>query len=254
MKDGGTALRSSNGSGAIGLRRRVHHVDIASAGGFNRAEMSFLVPDEVRTLLASGGADRNGAWAEFLARHSDLIMAVAHRLGGGRDRAMDRYTFVVEALCADDCHRLRGYVADGRGLFTTWLAIVVRRLCFDHHRHRYGRLQGDTPTAADRHIERRNLVDLIGDELALDELPDGRDADLALRRTDLHRALAEALNHLDPSDRLILRFRFEEGLSVPEIARATAAESPFRVYRRLDAVLAGVRTALERAGIEGPNP
>ncbi len=217
--------------------------------------MPAALPDVVRALLVAPAGDaRDRAWSDFLARYSDLMVAVARRMGGGRDLAMDRYAFAIEALRADDLHRVRSYVADGRGQFTTWLAVVVRRLYLDHHRQRYGRLQGETTDSAERHAERRSLVNLVGDELALAELPDGRDLDLGFRMAELQRTLSTALDQLEPADRLILRLRFEEGLSVPEIARALSAESPFRVYRRIDALLASLRTSLESAGVQGPTP
>lgn len=54
---------------------------------------------------------------------------------------MDRYAHVLDKLQVDDFRRLRTFVADGRGKFTTWLTVVVRRICLDHHRQRYGRVR-----------------------------------------------------------------------------------------------------------------
>ena len=58
-----------------------------------------------------------------------------------------------------------------------------------------------------------------------------------------------ALAQLDVTERLILRLRFEDAVSVPEIARLLGIDSPFKVYRQLDKVLMTVRRHLEAAGI-----
>ena len=169
---------------------------------------------------------------------------------------MDRYVFVIDALRRDRCQRLQGWEPRGHGRFETWLIVVVRRLCFDFHRQRYGRKQSDEPGAELRHLERRNLTDLVGNEFDLQALTtEAHDApDTALRRAELRAALDHAMASLDPADRLLLRFRFEDGLSVPEIARARGEPSPFVVYRRLDKVLGSLRRSLERSGILGPSP
>jgi RNA polymerase sigma factor (sigma-70 family) len=213
--------------------------------------------DRLRELLTAPDlADRERAWAAFIEEHSDLVLRVARRIGGDHDVMMDRYAFVLEALRRDEYQRLRAYLADERGQFTTWLAVVVRRLCLDHHRQRYGRPQGEAVASAERHAERRNLVDLISDELAVRALaaPGGDDPDLELRQKDVRVALEAALAQLTPSERLVLRFRFEEGLSVPEIARITSAGSPFRLYRRINGLLVRLRESLRGAGIYDASP
>src|SRR4051794_31379617 len=99
--------------------------------------MSNVRPVPLSSLLsACDPASRGEAWALFLSSYSALIMRVARLLGGDDDAVMDRYTFVLDHLRRDDCHRLRAYAADGRGEFTTWLVLVVRRLCLDAHRQR----------------------------------------------------------------------------------------------------------------------
>ncbi len=214
--------------------------------------MSSASADGLQTLLAARDAvARDSAWSAFLESHSSLILHVARSLGGDHDAAMDRYTFVVAALRQDDYRRLRAYLADGRGKFTTWLMVVVRRLCFDQHRQRYGRQQGETQLSDDRHAQRRQLADLLGGELELTTLTTSPELapDEALLRSEQRNALEQALAHLELSDRLLLRFRFEDDLSVPEIARVLGEHSPFRLYRGLERILASVRQMLEEAGI-----
>ena len=97
-------------------------------------------PAELAALLQARDAEsRERAWGKFLDRYSRLILHGARSLGSDYDAVMDRYTLIVEQLRDGDFRRLRSYVADGRGKFTTWLTVVVRRICLDHHRQRYGR-------------------------------------------------------------------------------------------------------------------
>ena len=169
---------------------------------------------------------------------------------------MDRYTFVLDALQCEDFRRLRGYVARPRGKFTTWLIVVARRLCLDENRHRHGRLQGESPASLDQRRERRNLTDLVGNELELQalEASPADSPEALLRRSDLHATLAGALAALEPADRLLLRLRFDEDLSVPEIARVLGKRSPFPLYYRLDKVLSALRVALQAGGMTDSQP
>ena len=219
--------------------------------------MPGATPDSLRGLLHLGNeTDLDRAWEAFLKEYSELLLRVARSLGGDHDAVMDRYIFVLESLRGDNCQRLRTYLSDGRGRFDTWLIVVARRLCFDYLRHRYGRSQSSTTDARERHAERRNLNDLISDELGLAALPARADEapDLQLQRDNLHSALAAALAQLDPADRLLLRFRFADDLSVPEIARLQGERSPFALYRRLDKLLSTLRRSLKSAGIRESAP
>ena len=209
------------------------------------------LPGDLQSLVtATDHAGRDRAWAAFLRGHSDVILRVARALGGGHDAMMDRYTFVVEALQRGNCQRLRAYVPEGRGSFNTWLAVVARRLCMDEYRHRYGRAQSDDADAEAARAARRQLTDLVGNELGLDAIEGGAETpDVEFDRSELRAVLDRALAQLDVADRLILRLRFEDTLSVPEIARLVGIDSPFKVYRQLDRVLMTVRKQLEAAGI-----
>ncbi len=218
--------------------------------------MGIAPPEPLQRLLsACDPGERDRCWASFLAQFSALILHTARSLGGERDAVMDRYTFVLDALRADDCRRLRQFTTDGRGKFTTWLVAVARRLCVDEHRHRYGRPQGPPPTD-NRWRERRHLVDLIAAEVEVSEISAGDDGapDEAIRRAELSGVLQAALQRLETSDRLLLRLRFEDGRSAPEIARLVNVPSPFHVYRRIDRLLEMLRAELTAAGIESSRP
>lgn len=205
-------------------------------------QLLFASPDE---------AARERAWADFLAGYSSLLLRVARIMGGDADAVMNRYAFILDALSRDDYRRLRCYVDDGKSGFDTWLAVVARRLCMDEYRARYGRAQSDSETTAARRATRRNLGDLLGSELGLDELLANADEvpDVALERREWRSVLDGALARLETQDRLILRLRFEDDVSVPEIARVLGLGSPFSVYRRLNRILAALRRNLTAAGV-----
>jgi RNA polymerase sigma factor (sigma-70 family) len=212
-----------------------------------------LPPVVERLLSARDDPAREQTWSSFVSEYSRLILHVARAQGGTYDEAMDRYTYVLEQLRRDDCRRIRGYVADGRGKFTTWLVVVVRRLCLDALRARYGRQREATP---DSHRQRRDLADLLGAEVDLELLPAPDEAlpDSGLRHEQLRAALHAALAALEPADRVLLRLRFQDDVPVKQIARILSVPSVFHVYRRINGVCDRLRSALHDAGIEESAP
>lgn len=66
------------------------------------------LPSELVSLLAARtAAERETAWASFLAAYSVVLLRVARSLGGDGDAAMDRYAFMIEQLRLEDFRRLR---------------------------------------------------------------------------------------------------------------------------------------------------
>lgn len=219
--------------------------------------MSDVLPPPLHSLLrANDPATRARAWRGFLETYSDLILRASRTLGGDEDASLDRYAFVLDQLQRDDHRRLRQFSADGRSQFTTWLVVVVKRLCLDEHRRRFGRVQGDSEASHDRNAMRQRLVHLVGDDAKLVTLPDLSDSDpeSLLRESELHAALERALATLPVGDRLLLRLRFEDDASVPQIARLLRAPSAGHVYRRLEALLDELRRRLVSEGIRDPRP
>jgi RNA polymerase sigma factor (sigma-70 family) len=214
------------------------------------AESRQVLPAKVADLLAATpGAEADLVWAAFLAVYSPLLLKVASTFAPGYDGALDRYAYMLDEIRRGDCRRLRGYSADGRGRFSTWLAVVARRLCLDHYRQRYGRDRGGSrPTVTpDRsRAARRGLVDLCRTTNELCGLADTSLADPAdevdahTRQASLHRAI----DALCPGDRLLIRLRFEQELTAREIAPLLGLPSPFHVYRRLDRVCGELRARL----------
>ena len=221
--------------------------------------MSKPLPNVVARLLGSSDpAARDVAWGEFVAAHSRLIFHVARGFGGERDLIMDRYTYVLDQLRANDLRRIRAFVADGRSEFSTWLVVVAQHACLDHRRHRYGRIRktGDGSVSADEdRAARRRLVDLIGADVDLGVISDGaRNGEDVICDAELYNALEAAIESLPPRDRLMVKLRFEDDLPMPELARNLGFANRFQAYRHLADVLRVLRRVLERSGIRDVVP
>lgn len=215
-------------------------------------------PRELTRLLTLGDdSHRSAAWEAFLERYNPLVLSVARSLGGDRDAIMDRYAFVLEHLRKDDFARLRAYRPEARCKFSTWFVVVIRRLCLDQRRRRYGQLKQNASESQRELLQtRRRLVDLVSERIDLGTIPGQTfgDPDLALRSRELNTALAIAIAELPTSDRLLLRLRFGNDLTGKEIADILRLPSPFHVYRRIDKALGQLRASLVREGIVEPRP
>jgi RNA polymerase sigma factor for flagellar operon FliA len=90
------------------------------------------------------------------------------------------------------------------------------------------------------------LVDRPAATAAADELLHARRAQVAAEASQ--NALASALAALPDLDRLVLRMRFEDDCTVAEIARLLRVDQK-PLYRRIDRLLANLRSTLERQGL-----
>jgi RNA polymerase sigma factor (sigma-70 family) len=221
--------------------------------------MSAGPPPELAALVVGRDtAGREAAWSALLQRYHRLLLKAAASLGGDHDARMERYSHVLEELRRDDYRRLRAYQNDAKSSFGAWLLVVARRLCLDYERRRFGRgaREPHPPGVANpERSTRRRLAMLTGAAVDPDDLPEvGADAEAQLAERELHAALAASLDGLEPRDRLLLRLRFEDGLSVREIASLMSFPSIFHVYHRLKPVLAKVRERLKAQGIDEATP
>jgi len=158
------------------------------------------------------------------------------------DVVMDRYAFVVEELREQRFRRLRGFAADGRGKLTTWLMVVVGRLCVDHDRRKNGRAM--SPGAREPAVPRR-LVELVLDPEVIARIPDNApSADEELERRQVLLEFDAAVATLSPADQLLVTLRYEDNRSANEIASLMSLRTPFHVYRRLNRVHESLRPML----------
>ena len=218
--------------------------------------MSDLIPPIVSDLLAAElEAERDEAWERFVDAYSPVILKAVRSLEADYDLEMDRYAHVLSELRRDDFRRIRSYAGHGQCRFTTWLVLVVRRICYDLHRTRYGRTprkgveKGDEERSA-----RRRLLDLVTDAVPEELATEDAAPDEHLQRKELAELLEQALSELGPEDRLLIRLRYEDGLSAREVAVLLDFPTPFHVYRRAEALLATLRRVLERQGVQDTDP
>jgi len=81
------------------------------------------------------------AWPEFLDQYSAVIFGVVRFYERDPDRASDCFLFVCEGLCRNQFQRLRRFDPSGPAAFSTWLRAVVRNLCLDWRRKKFGRFR-----------------------------------------------------------------------------------------------------------------
>ena len=193
------------------------------------------------------------AWSDFAREYTALLMHVARSTSRGRDEAMDAYTYLLERFSEHGCRRLRAYSADPRSKFTSWLVVVARRICIDHHRVKYGRVRNEESKAERERLGlRRRLGDLSDGPEFADSIPD-ENAETpaeAMERAELSDELRALRESLPPGDRLLLAMRFDDGLSAAEIATILRYPSQFHVYRKINALLADLKLRLKERGYD----
>ncbi len=220
-----------------------------------RSRVVAHLPSGLAALLhAADDVARRHAWAGFLEVYSRLLLDTARRTATNNDEAMDHYAFILDQLRENDFRRLRAFGADGRGKFTTWLVVVARRLCVDHHRHTHGRIQARPHGGTDRSIEqitRRNLVDLVAGEIDWERMEDGRrpHPEVEVIREERRTALSSVVGRLEVVDQLLLTLRFEDDMPLAKIGPMVGLGSRWQVHRRLNTILARLREGLEARGI-----
>ena len=150
-----------------------------------------LTDDELMQRVASKDDDR--AYGELYHRHARRLMGFFFRQMNGD-----------EALAADLTQDafMRVWTARDRfsGSFRTWLLTIGYNLVKNHYRHSEHQKQYELFTKQTKEeVADSNIIDKMADE-AFD------------------KALRQLLEKLPPESRLLFSFRFEEKLTVPEIA------------------------------------
>ena len=217
------------------------------------SEPASSLPGELRHLLEVAGSPAEPqAWTAFLDSYSRLVLYVARQIPRDYDVVMDRYAFVVDRLSEQNYRRLRAFAADGRGKFTTWLVVVVRRLCLDHDRLKHGRAPAP---GAPQSAPPRRLLEIVVDPEAMDRFDaGGRPADEALEHAQTLARLREGIANLDPGDQLLLSLRYADDRSAIEIAALMSLPTAFHVYRRLRRIHAMLRSELSGPPRPGTGP
>lgn len=172
------------------------------------------------TLVQACLAGTASALERFHARHEADIDVALQRLGLDAGTAGDVKSTVLEKLFAPPQPKLARYT--GQGPLGAWVKAVATREAMSVQR-----------TAA----RRRDLLDAAGDALT------PMDPELAFLKRHYRDAFREAfhaaLEALDAEDKLLLRYRFIDGLTLPQLAaacgvhRATAARRLATLRTRL---------------------
>jgi len=224
------------------------------------------------------------AWEEFLEACSPLVLQVIRFFERDPDPVADCFLFVCERLRAKRFRRLRRFRPLGPACFSTWLRAVVRNLCVDWHRRESGRHRVFRAVGAlgllERAVFRCRFPGLTEPQLLASEervrrsltprqlwllsLPpravhlalegeDGSERPLrdpepspeeALSSSEQRGLLERALLQLPDSERLLVRLRFEEGLTLEQVARITGLGNPQRAERHIKGLLERLRTAI----------
>jgi len=266
------------------------------------------ISDWLPALLAE---DQEGAWDQFLNGHSPLILQVVHLFERDQDRIEDCFVFVCERLKRNNLRRIRKFDTQGAATFATWLRAVIRNLCLDWRRHRFGRPRifrsisrlPELDHEVFRCIYHRRLREteafhavralypslnrgefadsiirintclshhqswlLVSRTPRLESIsassndPDAADRDIDLpdrgpnpethsARQESLIALRKAMSGLPPQQRLLLRLRYEQELSLEQIADLTKLSSPLAVQRIIQRAIATIREQLITEGI-----
>lgn len=271
-------------------------------------EVEVSVDSKITTWLPSRiTQDHERAWDEFLKEFAPLILQVVHLFERDLDRIDDCFVFVCEKLKRDNLKRIRRFDISGAASFPTWLRAVVRNLCLDWRRKRFGRPRlyrsiarlperereifrcvhqqglGENETfhtlkalypALTRvqlaegltHIEhalsshqewllttRRPRMETLsrsprnssetGSER---EIPaSGPDPEEQASQHEYLTALRQALSRLTTQQRLLVRLRYEQELSLEQIARLTQMETPLKVQRALYKAIETIREEMQ---------
>lgn len=78
--------------------------------------------------------------------------------------------------------------------------------------------------------------------------------DVAAEDDQERRRLQAALSRLAPDDRLLLRLRYEQDLTLSEVARLTAQPDPFHAHRRIQAALGHLAELMSEPAAAPPPP
>lgn len=220
-----------------------------------------------RRGVSGDEADDFRSWA--LERLIEADYAILRKFRG--DSSLRTYlVVVVNNLFRDHIVRLRGRwrpSAQAERMGTVGVAL-------EELLHRKGRTLGEASTELRSRdvcdLSVRRLAELAAllpdreplrpervDPVVLERLPgdggaDGEvlGAESAERRVGVLDALESALSRLAAEDRLIIRLRFLEGLTVADIARTLGLEQK-PLYRRIERVLRKLRRGLEDRGVTG---
>jgi RNA polymerase sigma factor (sigma-70 family) len=260
----------------------------------------------IREILRALSSDSPAqAWAAFLDTCSPVILQVVNLFENNADAVADGFLFVCEQLSKNRFHRLKQFREEGAASFTTWLRLVVRRLCIDWHRKEFGRSRifesigrlSDVDQAVFRTVyedgmradgalpalrarfpqltqaELQESCERIQQSLSSRQLwllstrkpklssldwmlADDResqqdqvrdpapDPETVATNKQQQGSLNRALAGLTAGERLLIRLRYEQELTLEQVARVAGLPDPQTADRRLKQILDRLRKAI----------
>jgi RNA polymerase sigma factor (sigma-70 family) len=167
------------------------------------------------------------------------------------DSVSDCYLYVCEHLYRNEYRRLRRFVPGGPASFRTWLFLVARNLALDWRRKKYGRKKPVTTVSHPLGLG-SELLPLLRDEklssqmaledISAEEIPDGRpDPESQAVSTEIQATLQKSVARLDGPSRLLIHLRFEQGLTLEQVARISGLSDAQTADRRIRSVLGVLR-------------
>ena len=248
--------------------------------------------------------DSQEAWSAFIDDYGFSILQVVRYFEHDADNASDCFQFICEGLCQSRFRRLRRFKPNGPAKFSTWLRAVVRNLCVDWRRKRFGRRRVFHSIAQLSHLDREvfrciheqgqseqeTMLSLASrfPSLTMQQVAESvahinntlttnqnwliraraairpwrsafesenhqHAAAVDLRNNPETMALAaeqnallsRALGRLSHREKLLIRLRFEEDLTLEQIAKLLDLGNPQRVDRQIKQILASLRIELK---------
>jgi RNA polymerase sigma factor (sigma-70 family) len=242
------------------------------------------------------------AWAGFLEDYSPFIIQIVSLFEREPDAIADCFLYVCEQLSRNNFRRLLTFQVSGPARFTTWIRLVIRRLCIDWHRQEFGRACVFESISRLGEIDRAIFREVFRDGVRTDEalsflcarypLLTREDFDASCERirgalnarqlwlvtarrpkfSSLDRVFEEdqeafgdwykdpapdpesmfakkeiraevgrALAKLTPNERLLIRLRYEQELTLEQVARLANLPDAQTADRRLKQVLVELR-------------
>jgi len=192
------------------------------------------------------------AWTEFLHAYARIVVQVISVCERDSENRHECFVYACEQLCRNQFHRLRQFQPGGPATFSTWLRAVVRNLCIDWQR-RAARHRLVIDPYLGSHAAKPADVEPAGENDPAEELadPSPDPESLAVKREEI-LTLGSGLRFLTAQQQLALRLRFQQELTLLEIARILNLKNAQAADRFLQETIALLRrTVNPRANFHG---
>lgn len=198
-------------------------------GGKAPAQSSPLTGAEERELIRRAQRGDRSAFDSLVRQYDQHVLRLVLQMVGSAEEARDLYQEVFLKVYRS----LRHFRLDSR--FSTWLYRVVLNVCFDYFRRQKSRREFQPPVEEGEELDYfRNIPD---DRAALNP-------ERAAQAGQISHRIVQALQRLNPRERLIFELRHYQGLKLRAIGELcgtteqTAKNCLFRATQKLRGELA----------------